>query len=72
MQRAELDLDRLEDGAEEVLLVLEVVVEGAAGHAGFADEVLGGRVGVAALGEEAAGDGDKLGASLFGLLRFTG
>ena len=55
-------LDVLEDRLEQRALVLEVVVEGAAGHASLPDQLLGGRVRVAPLGEEAAGDGHEFGA----------
>ena len=39
---------------------------------GEADEVLGGRVGVAVLSKAAAGDGNQFRASGLRLLRFTG
>ena len=56
------------DGAEEVALVLEVVVERAAGHVRGAHDLLRPDVGVAARGEQLARDAQQLGARRGGLL----
>ena len=58
----EIDLDRLEHRREEVGLVGELVVQGAAGDAGGLGDLLGADVGVAVLGEQPAGGGDERGA----------
>ena len=57
----ELAFDLLEDGAEQVRLAVEVVVEGSSGDAGGSDELLGADPGIAPLGEQAAGGGDQAG-----------
>ncbi len=49
-----LGLDLLEDRLEELLLVAELVIEGAARHAGRADDLLGADRAVAALREQGA------------------
>ena len=59
IRSVELDLDLLVDRLEELALAVEVVVEGAAGDAGGADDLLGADAGVAALGEERPGGGDQ-------------
>jgi hypothetical protein len=51
----ELTLHIVDDGAEEVLLVAEVVVEGPSGDACPPHDLFGRGVGVAALREEGAG-----------------
>ena len=58
----EVDLDRLEHRGEQVGLVGELVVQGAAGDAGGLGDLLGPDVGVAVLGEQLAGGGDEGGA----------
>jgi hypothetical protein len=55
----ELGLDLLVGGAQEAALVLEVVVEGAAGDAGSADDLLGADRGIATLGEQVPSGGDQ-------------
>ena len=55
----EVDLDRLEHRREQVGLVGELVVEGAAGDAGGLGDPFGPDVGVAVLGEQPAGGGDE-------------
>jgi hypothetical protein len=52
-------LELLVDGAEEVALVGEVVVEGAPGDTGTGDDLLGADAGKAALGEELTADPQK-------------
>ncbi len=68
----DLVLEFSEDGDEEVALVLELVIEGAAGHTGFLDDALGGGAGIALGGEEAAGDIKKGAAGSGGLFGLGG
>ncbi len=57
-----LTLQLLEHGAEQLLLVGEVVVERAAGDAGRGHDLGGGHVRVAALGEQPSGGGHQRGS----------
>ena len=68
--RAELLLDALEDRAEEIALVAEVVIEGPTGHARPPHDLLDRHLGVAALGEQLARRFDQRlarGLRVFGL-----
>ncbi len=55
----QVELDRLQHGGEQVGLVGELVVQGAAGDAGGLGDALGADVGVAVLGEQPAGGRDN-------------
>ena len=64
----QLLLDALVNGAEEILLALEVVVERAAGHARRAHDLLRAHTREPAVGEERAGRGDQRLARLLGAI----
>src|SRR5262249_27088846 len=66
-----LALELLVDGVEQLGLAAEVVVEGAAGDAGGADDLLGADRVVAALGKQATSGGHEGRARRFGSFRLS-